>query len=244
MRGMHRLLAAILLAGAVGGVAVFARHLGRVPEPLTARLSAPPPQHLTAPGAVHAPLLVPARPAGPFGAVTNALRPARQAATAPLALSAARPLTVPRVTTRQPAPPTVGSPATTPVAAPATVPEQEPVRVLAAVPLTPAASTATTVLTPNGNGNNSSNGTAAQPGNGKGHAYGHAKHAKAGKSTSDLATQAPAFIPATPEPLTPVSQPASVVELTPVDPDGADADAEQVVHGHGWARGNSKGHRG
>ena len=33
MRGMHRLMAAILLAGAVGGVVVFARHLGRVPEP-------------------------------------------------------------------------------------------------------------------------------------------------------------------------------------------------------------------
>ena len=42
---------------------MFARHLGRVPEPVAVRLAAPPPQHLTAPGAVHAPLLVTARPA-------------------------------------------------------------------------------------------------------------------------------------------------------------------------------------
>jgi hypothetical protein len=100
MRGMHRLLAAILLAGAVGGVTVFARHLGRVPEPIAARLSAPPPQHLTAPPAVHAPLLVTARPAGPFGATRAAVRPVTlPAVRPPLTLSAAKPLTVPPVPT-------------------------------------------------------------------------------------------------------------------------------------------------
>src|SRR4051794_13728106 len=94
MRGMHRLLAAILLAGAIGGVAVFARHLGRVPEPVTARLSAPPPQHLTAPGAVHAPLLVPVRPSGPLGVTLTVVRPVGRTTT-PLTLSAAKPLKVP-----------------------------------------------------------------------------------------------------------------------------------------------------
>src|SRR6478672_8686254 len=95
MRGMHRLLAAILLAGALGGLVVFGRHLGRVPEPVAVRLSAPPPQHLTAPGAVHAPLLV----AAALGGAAVAVRPLLQAPAAPLTLSAAKPLTVPRVTT-------------------------------------------------------------------------------------------------------------------------------------------------
>src|SRR5512141_1379219 len=94
MRGMHRLLAAILLAGAVGGITVFTRHLGRVPEPVAVRLAAPPPQHLTAPGAVHAPLLVTAQSAAPFGAAATAVRPIRQAPVTPLTLSAAKPLTV------------------------------------------------------------------------------------------------------------------------------------------------------
>jgi hypothetical protein len=52
---------------------------------------------------------------------------------------------------------------------------------------------------------------------------------------------------ATPVPLAPVVQPATVVELTPVDQssaDSGDADADQVLHGHGWGRGNGNGHRG
>src|SRR5258705_5634094 len=106
MRGMHRLLAAILLAGAIGGVTVFARHLGRVPEPIAARLSAPPPQHLTAPPAVHAPLLVTARPAGPFGATRAAVRPVTlPAVRPPLTLSAGKPLAVPPLPTPPPPPP-------------------------------------------------------------------------------------------------------------------------------------------
>src|ERR687887_330890 len=64
MSAIDRFLAAILLAGAVGGSAAVARHLGGVPESAVVHLAPPPAQHLTAPGAVQAPLLVvpPARP--------------------------------------------------------------------------------------------------------------------------------------------------------------------------------------
>lgn len=237
MRGMHRLLAAILLAGALGGLVVFARHLGRVPEPVAVRLSAPPPQHLTAPGAVHAPLLVATPAAAAFGGPPVAVRPLLQARTAPLTLSAAKPLTVPRVTTptrHAGAPVAKPKPPATRIPVPA--PPQEQVRVLAAVPLTPV-DTATTVATPS----TPISSTAAKPGNGKGHAYGHVKP-QTGKSSSVPAPPPPpASVPAAPEP------PAPVVELTPVDPGSAgsaDADADQVVHGHGWGRGNGQGHRG
>jgi hypothetical protein len=240
MRGMHRLLAAILLAGAVGGLVVFARHLGRVPEPVAVRLSAPPPQHLTAPGAVHAPLLVTARPTAALRASATAVRPFRHAPAAPLTLSAASPLTVPRVTT-----PTrhAGAPVSKPkppaTRTPPPAPPQEQVRVLADVPLTPVAAT-TPVSTPSAPISSSP----AKPGNGKAHAYGHLKQPKAGKSPS-VPAQPPATIPAPPQPPAPVVQPAPAVELTPVDPGSADAaDADQVVHGHGWGRGNGKGHRG
>src|SRR4029078_10976822 len=51
MRGIDRFLAAILLAGAVGGVAVFSRHLGSVPEPQAIHLAPPPVKTMTAQGA-------------------------------------------------------------------------------------------------------------------------------------------------------------------------------------------------
>jgi hypothetical protein len=216
MRGMHRFLAGILLAGAIGGVVVFARHLERVPEPLAVPLSAPPPQHLTAPGAVHAPLRVTAPPSGPFGATLAAV-PVRRATTPPLTLTAAKPLKVPHVTTSSPRP----SPpaAKTPAATPATPPQQEPVRVLALVPLTPVAPVSTATSTPTA--------AAGRAGHGKGHAYGHAKHPKAAEAAN--------------EPLTPVSQPAPVVvEPTPVDPSSADS-GDDAGHDHGNGNGNGRG---
>lgn len=247
MSGMHRLLAAILLAGAVGGVAVFARHLGRVPEPLAARLSAPPPQHLTAPGAVHAPLLVTVRP-GPFGATRTIVRGTERTATPPLTLSAAKPLAAPRVTRtpRQPvapaAEPAATTPATTPVAAPAATPPQEQPRVLAAEPLTPVVEPTPSVLTPT----STDNGSSSAKGHGKGHANGKAKHAKPTEDTATSAAQPPATVTLVPAALAPpVSQPAPVVVLTPVvSSSDESADADQVMHGHGWGRGNGKGHRG
>jgi hypothetical protein len=241
---MHRLLAAILLAGALGGLVVFGRHLGRVPEPVAVRLSAPPPQHLTAPSAVHAPLLVTARPVTAPGSAPTALRPLEQAPTTPLTLSAAKPLTVPRVAmpATQPKPP-VAKPKSKPKppAAPAPAPPQQQVRVLAAVPLTPVSTVATTSSTPP-----STPSPTAKHGNGNGHAYGQLKQAKPGKSSSNPVPP-PAAVPAAPVAPAPAVPPATVVELTPVDPgaaDSADVDADQVVHGHGWGRGNGKGHRG
>jgi hypothetical protein len=214
MRGMHRLLAAILLAGAIGGVVVFTRHLGRVPEPLAVALSAPPPQSLTAPGAVHAPLLVTARPDGPFGEKPNAV-PARRATTMPpLTRFATKPVKLPRV------PPAATAPATAPAPTPAIPPQQEPVRVLAVVPLTPVAPASTTASTP-------TTPTADQPGHGKGHAYGHAKRPKAAKRVD--------------EPPAPVSQPApAVVELTPVAGSSAATDTDPG-HDHGNGNGNGRG---
>src|SRR3954451_15410398 len=63
MRGIERVLAAILLAGAVGGTAVFARHAGSDSDALPIHLASPPPGHLSAPNAVVVPVRVAPVPA-------------------------------------------------------------------------------------------------------------------------------------------------------------------------------------
>src|ERR1700758_505268 len=52
MRGIERVLAAVLLIGAVAGAAVFASHSGSSPAEAPVRLAAPPEQHVSGPGAV------------------------------------------------------------------------------------------------------------------------------------------------------------------------------------------------
>jgi len=52
MRGIERVLAAVLLIGAVAGAAVFASHSVSNPGADAVRLAAPPEQHLSGPGAV------------------------------------------------------------------------------------------------------------------------------------------------------------------------------------------------
>ena len=52
MRGIDRVLAVVLLLGAVGGAAAFARHSGSDSTARTVDLAAPPLQHVTAPGTV------------------------------------------------------------------------------------------------------------------------------------------------------------------------------------------------
>src|SRR5947207_11919262 len=52
MRGIERFLAAILLAGAVGGAAVLARYAGTEPAPPAFHVAASPRQHLTIPQTV------------------------------------------------------------------------------------------------------------------------------------------------------------------------------------------------
>ena len=116
--------------------------LGRVPEPIPVRLAAPPPQHLTAPGAVHAPLLVtaparrprPTAPASPRRRRAPAAPPADAAP--PAAAAAARPRPACADPEASSAPrDSAGAP---PVAPPAATPTPEPARVLAAVSAHPA----------------------------------------------------------------------------------------------------------
>ena len=52
MSGIDRVLAGILLVGAVGGTAAFARHSGSDPSAPAVSLTAPPLQHVDAPGTV------------------------------------------------------------------------------------------------------------------------------------------------------------------------------------------------
>src|SRR5258705_10845183 len=52
MRGIERFLAAVLLVGAVGGAAAFARYAGTEPAPPAFHFSASPRQHLTIPQTV------------------------------------------------------------------------------------------------------------------------------------------------------------------------------------------------
>jgi hypothetical protein len=52
MRGIERVLAAVLLMGAVGGAAAFARYAGTEPAPPAFEISASPRQHLTLPQTV------------------------------------------------------------------------------------------------------------------------------------------------------------------------------------------------
>src|SRR6478672_13672065 len=52
MRGIERFLAAVLLVGAVGGAAAFARYAGTEPVPPAFHFSASPRQHVTIPQTV------------------------------------------------------------------------------------------------------------------------------------------------------------------------------------------------
>ena len=128
MRGIDRVIAVILLVGAVGGAAAFARHSGSVSTPKGVDLAAPPLQHAEAPGTV---LIAP----------TPAPRRAKPVNGAP-----ARRVTLPHVTLQRPVQavqpqnrpePPVPAPAartaSPPVEAPAPVQTPEPPRVLAVV---------------------------------------------------------------------------------------------------------------
>jgi translation initiation factor IF-2 len=132
MSGIDRVLAAILLVGAVGGTAAFARQIGSDSSAEAVSLTAPPLQHFAAPGSVlfaHTP--------APIRVAVDVRRRSRHAPTA------IRPLFVAAVPPRTPAPKRapkrVATRAATaaPEPAPAPVSPPEPPRVLAAV-LTPA----------------------------------------------------------------------------------------------------------
>jgi hypothetical protein len=146
MRGIERFLAAVLLVGAVGGAAAFARYAGTEPAPPAFRFSASPRQHLTIPQTV-VQIPVPAdgraavkpvvaarpvlRPAPTVPAQGVVVTPVRAPAPAPVAAPPAPPSVQTPTPTPAPAPATpVAAPAApAPVAAPAA-----PVRTIAAVP--------------------------------------------------------------------------------------------------------------
>ena len=102
MRGIERFLAAILLAGAVGGAAVLARYAGTEPAPPAFHVAASPRQHLTIPQTVvEIPLPRPSRAvvepvavAGRPRLSVRTPRPAQPVAPAPVTAPAA-PVTAP-----------------------------------------------------------------------------------------------------------------------------------------------------
>ncbi len=148
MRGIERVLAAILLLAAVGGAAVFARESGSGLAGAV-HLAAPPEQHLVAPGSVliaptasadHSqrvlrlalPALVTTRTA--LSGKTTLLRPAR------LVPARTQPRTAPQAPTAAPSSP-APTPAPTPVATPTetvAAPVEAPPRVVASAQPEPA----------------------------------------------------------------------------------------------------------
>jgi outer membrane biosynthesis protein TonB len=157
MRGIDRVLAVLLLLGAVGGAAAFARQSGSESTSPSVALAAPPLQHPEAPGTFFlAPGLVTPADVAPAHRVTNPQAapwtPAR----------AVQPQSPPQPPEAQPpAAPPAPAPVETPPApiqtpAPAAAQTPEPPRVLAAV-AAPAAE-------------------GKSKGKGHGHAWGHLKH--------------------------------------------------------------------
>jgi hypothetical protein len=134
MRGSGRFLAAILLAGAVGSTAVFARHLGTVPELGAVHLAAPPLESTPALQPVRAALRLPLR----APAVPHASRhaPATPVIPPPAAPTAAPSSSHPAPRRPAPARPHRAAPAAGGVAprAPQPVEPALPVRSLATAP--------------------------------------------------------------------------------------------------------------
>lgn len=192
MRGIERFVAAILLVGAVGGVAAFARFAGTEPKPPAFQLAVSPPQHLTLPQTVvHIP---PAKVehsvarqvvvAAPLGhRLTFAPPPAPVVAAAPAPATPSAPAPRPPVATPVPPAPVETPPAAPVVAAPA------PTRSLAAVPAAPAS-------------------PAAAPAQGHGRGHGNAKGRGRGKGEGD-------------EPVAEAPPAAEAVDGTPPPSDGA-----------------------
>jgi hypothetical protein len=138
MRGIDRVLAVIVLVGAVGGAAAFARYSGGDSSAHAVSLAAPPLQHIGAPGIVlfaHTP--------GPTRVAVDVRRQRPQAPTR----APAGGITIPKAPlprhvaagpSQTPAPTPATTPIPTPISVPAPVLPPEPPRALAAVPIAPA----------------------------------------------------------------------------------------------------------
>ena len=131
MRGIDRVLAAVLLIGAVAGAAVFASHSGSNAAVDAVRLAAPPEQHLSGPGAV---LIAPTPADRSQGLRVVRAAPAvvsipaiRQAGVAALSEPAKQTVRLRPITPLAPAPGAAPTPSPAPVPAPAPVaPVQAP----------------------------------------------------------------------------------------------------------------------
>jgi hypothetical protein len=160
MRGIDRVLAVLLLLGAVGGAAAFARQSGRETASPGVDLAAPPFQHVQAPGSFFvAPRLISPVKVAPVRRVTIPQATPRPPTRAVPAQNRPQPA-IARPSAAPPAPAAVQAPPA-PVQTPAPGPVQtpEPPRALAAV-VQPASETH--------QGNNK--------GKDHGHAWGHLKH--------------------------------------------------------------------
>jgi hypothetical protein len=249
MRGIERFLAAVLLVGAVGGAAAFARYAGTEPEPPAFHFSASPPQHLTIPQTV---VQIPLPKAGsvavkPVVAARPRLRlvptvPARPIVPTPVSppepTPAAPPSPSPPVQAPTPAPapaPPVAAPAPpAPVAAPAA-----PVRAIAAVPAA-APTPAETPTAPK----------TKKHGHRAGKAKGHDKHQGVQGNEGDDDEGDDAVAPPAEQPCpasvdqtapTPAAQPT---ESGPTGENGDSHGAGGQGNGNGNGNGHSHGHGG
>lgn len=238
MRGIDRLLAAILLAGAVGGVAAFARHAGSEPAPPALYLTAPPRQHVEAPQTVvQIPLLPgPARVAGkPLAGQIQA--------SAPAAPVPARGIVVPQIATQTPvvaaapAAPATPAPEPVPVATPAPLPPvAAPTAPAPVATPAPEAPRVLTVAPPESDTAKSRKHKEHGHGNDKG--KGHDKNR--GDDEEGNGVTAPVETPSAPAPVDEASPAAA--DPTPSDESGdhGHGSDHQKDHGHGGDK--SKGH--
>lgn len=148
MRGIERVLAAILLLAAVGGAALFARESGSGPV-RAVHLAAPPQQHLAAPGTVLiAPTSSPDHSQWVLRLAVSpqvTTRPATSAQGTPL-----RPVTIvrPRPRPQPPAPAPSPTPTATPTPVAMPAPVQTPQRIVASAQPVPSAPIKATPLPP------------------------------------------------------------------------------------------------
>ena len=216
MRGIDRVLAVILLLGAVGGAAAFARQSGSESASRSVDLAAPPLQHVEAPGTFFiAPRLISPAKVAPAHRVTI------PQATPRLPARAVQPQSRPQPPVAQPpaAPPAPAAvqapPAPVQTSAPAPVQTPEPPRVLAAV-ATPAADSH--------DGKNK--------GEGHGHAWGHLKH-------DDSAPPPEASVAPTDVPVVP---PSSDDQSGDEHGNGNDGHGNDNGNGNGNDHGHGSGH--
>jgi hypothetical protein len=245
MRGIERFLAAVLLVGAVGGAAAFARYAGTEPAPPAFHFSASPRQHLTIPQTV---VQIPVPKAGrvavkPVVAARPLLRPAptvpvhrvvvtpvRAPEPAPVASPPASPPVQAPAPAPAPATPVAAPAAPAPVAAPAA-----PVRTIAALPAPVTAPPQTPAPKKHGKG----------AGKAKGHDKHEAVQGNEGEDDDDDEAGGAVTPPAEqPCAAAPVAQTAPASVPSPTDENGDSQGDGGPGNGNGNGNGHSHGHGG